>query len=65
MRDVESNFTSVRCSAAGLVLRELCSGLVSTKQRKTQNAAQRASEQNPGQPGPELLLPGESPPHGA
>lgn len=56
MSDVESNVSSVRCFAVGVVVGKLCSGLVSAK-HQTPNAAQRAaSEQNLGEPGPELLL---------
>lgn len=57
-RDVESNFTGVLCCVYGLVLRELCSGVVSTQTFKTPNATQRPPEH--GQPGPELPLPRKS-----
>lgn len=56
---MEGSLTGGLCSAVGLVLRELCCGLVSEQQRETQNAAARGSC---GQPGPELLLSRESVP---
>lgn len=38
-RDAENNSPSARCFVLGLVLRELCSGLVPTQTRKSPNAA--------------------------
>lgn len=56
VRDVEDNCTSLLGSAVHLLSEELSFWLVSTQQRKTPNAAQRAAEQRVGQCGSELPL---------